>query len=500
MARRPQSPPTGPPADGRAPAVAAPRHPHRVRRRLIVSGAAILVVAGGLLALVWAIEPANPGSFYDLPPAVHIGAPGSILRQASVATGLAGARVSKILYASTDRNDRPIAVSGVVVVPTGPVPPGGRPIVAWAHGTTGVASRCAPSLESDAGIGRIPLLHDLVAEGAVVVATDYPGLGTPGPHPYLVGESEGRAVLDSVRAAEALDRGPSSDKVVLMGHSQGGHAVLFAAQLSRSYAPDLHVVGVVAMAPPTDLSELLAQDVHETAGVVLTALAITGWTHTYPGLSSADILESGTQPFVDELSRGCVEDTGQGLVDLPGVLVLQHRFLSRNPAATPGWSEAFVANDPSPRVQPVPMLVAQGLSDTLVRPDTTIHFVKQACADHAQIDLDTYPGVGHFAVRTAALPQVLPWIRARLGGTPTVTGCTTTADQPLSPMAPGTSRLGTDRGAGRATHRVARARIAAGAALRKGPSRPQVASCPEVASPLVAAIRRELRGVHLLRR
>ncbi|HEY5164779.1 MAG TPA: alpha/beta fold hydrolase, partial [Acidimicrobiia bacterium] len=280
MARKRQRSLAEGPSDGSGSAVAATRGNHRGRRWLVVVGAGLLAAAG-VLAFVWAVEPANPGSFYDLPLAAHIGVPGSILRQVAVPTNLNGARVSKILYASTDRTNRPIVVSGVIVVPTGPVPPGGRPIIAWAHGTTGVASRCAPSLEPDAGIGRIPLLRDLVAEGVVVVATDYPGLGTPGTHPYLVGESEGRAVLDSVRAAETVDRGSSSAKVVLMGHSQGGHAVLFAAQLAQSYAPDLHLVGVVAMAPPTDLSELLAQDVHENAGVVLTALAITGWTHTY---------------------------------------------------------------------------------------------------------------------------------------------------------------------------------------------------------------------------
>lgn len=424
MARK--RPPSLPerPAEGSDPAGSVPRRSQRAHRRLIVLGVALLVVAGGVLALVWVVEPANPGSFYDLPTTAHIGAPGSILRQAVVATDLNGASVSKILYASTGRSNRPIAVSGVVVVPTGPAPPGGRPIVAWAHGTTGVASRCAPSLEPDAGVDQIPLLHDLVAAGAVVVATDYPGLGTPGTHPYLVGESEGRAVLDSVRAAESVERESPSAKVVLMGHSQGGHAVLFAAQLAQSYAPDLHLVGVVAMAPPTDLSELLAQDVHEAAGVVLTAFAITGWTHSYPDLSAGDILKLGTRPFVEQLSRGCVEDTGQGLVDLPGVIALHSRFLSRNPATTPGWSEAFVANDPSPREQPIPMLVAQGLSDTLVRPDTTIEFVKDACAHHANIELDTYPGVGHFAIRTAALPQSLKWIRSRLDGTPTVSGCT----------------------------------------------------------------------------
>ncbi len=411
---------------GSGPTAAAPQRSHRGRRWLIVLGLVVLVLAGGVSAFVWAVEPASPDAFYDLPATAPLGAPGSILGMSAVPTDLGGATVSKILYASTDGTGRPIAVSGVIAVPTGAAPAGGRPIIAWAHGTTGVVPRCAPSLGPDAGIGRIPLLQDLVAQGDVVVATDYPGLGTPGIHPYLVGDSEGRAVLDSVRAAESVDRGPSEVPVVLMGHSQGGHAVLFATQLAPTYAPGLHLVGAVAMAPPTDLSQLLAADVHESAGVVLTALAITGWTHTYPDLSAGEILEPGTAPVVAQLSRGCVEDTAQGLVDLPGVLVLQHRFLSRNPATTPGWSEAFTANDPSPAEQPVPLLVAQGLADTLVRPDTTIAFVGHACAAHARIDLDTYPGVGHFAVRTAALPQSLAWIRARLRGDPMADGCTTT--------------------------------------------------------------------------
>jgi len=396
----------------------------RRRRWLIV--VAVLLVAGGCAAVFGrSVEPTGPGSFYDLSPTARLGVPGSILRTAAVTTTLRGATVSRILYSSTDRTGNPIAVSGVLIVPTGPTPPGGRPVVAWAHGTTGVASACAPSLESDAGIGHIPLLHDLLAAGAAVVATDYPGLGTGGVHPYLVGESEGRAVLDSVRAAEAVDHGSSSDHVVLMGHSQGGHAVLFAAQLARRYAPELDLVGAVAMAPPTDLGALLTDDIHEAAGVVLTAFAITGWTHTYRGLSPGDILEPGTRPLVEQLSRGCVEDTGQGLVDLPGVVLLHHRFLSSNPSTTPGWSRELIANDPVPELQAVPMLVAQGLSDKLVRPGTTEAFVATACTRGARIQFDEYPGVGHFAVRTAALPQTLRWIRSRLAGTAVPTGCTT---------------------------------------------------------------------------
>ena len=139
----------------------------------------------------------------------------------------AGQVAQRILYTSTDPSGTPIAVSGVVVTPTGEPPPGGWPIIAWAHGTTGVDRRCAPSIDyPDAGLVRVPEVPDLLAAGTAVVFTDYPGLGTPGPHPYLVGESEGRAVLDSIRAARALlgDRGVEHRRHLrpLAGRARGG--------------------------------------------------------------------------------------------------------------------------------------------------------------------------------------------------------------------------------------------------------------------------------------
>jgi hypothetical protein len=106
-----------------------------------------------------------------------------------------GAAAYKIYYQSTGLKNEPIVVSGMVIVPPGPAPEGGRPVVAWAHPTTGVVPRCAPSLARKR-FQMIAGLRLMLARGYVVAATDYPGLGTPQPHPYLVGDSEGRAVLD----------------------------------------------------------------------------------------------------------------------------------------------------------------------------------------------------------------------------------------------------------------------------------------------------------------
>ncbi len=164
-----------------------------------------------------------------------------------------GSSAWKILYTSVGLDGQLIEVSGVVIAPDLPPPTAGRHVVAWAHPTTGVGDRCAPSAFPEF-FETIPHLTALMALDYVVVATDYPGLGTAGPHPYLVGLSEGRAVLDSVRAARNLPKAGAGKRFAAWGYSQGGHAALFAGQLAREYAAELTLAGVAAIAPPTDLA------------------------------------------------------------------------------------------------------------------------------------------------------------------------------------------------------------------------------------------------------
>src|SRR6201999_4475764 len=137
-----------------------------------------------------------------------------------------GATAYRILYKSDGLQGEPIAVSGVVIIPSGPSPAKGRPIIAWAHPTTGIVSKCAPSL-ARVFFQSIQGLNEMLQRGYVVAATDYPGLGTAGPHPYLVGISEGRAVLDSVRAARSIGGTRTRSTFSVWGHSQGGQAALF---------------------------------------------------------------------------------------------------------------------------------------------------------------------------------------------------------------------------------------------------------------------------------
>src|SRR5262249_31783380 len=151
----------------------------------------------------------------------------------STPAALPGARNILILYRSIGVRGEPVAVSGIVSVPKGRPPKGGWPIVTWAHGTTGIADKCAPSRDNGSGaLQRVnshvePVMEGWLKAGYAIARTDYEGLGTQGAHPYLIGTSEGHSVLDIVRAARALDR-RISNKVIIAGHSQGGHAALWA--------------------------------------------------------------------------------------------------------------------------------------------------------------------------------------------------------------------------------------------------------------------------------
>jgi len=387
----------------------------------------VLLVAGWFVFQQLS-EPDDPSAFYTPPSELPAGPPGTIIRSQSLGSLGDGSEAWRVLYTSTAPDGSPIAVSGVVAAPAGAAPEAGWPVVAWAHGTTGVVPRCAPSLEKDGGLARVPQLDDLLAAGTVVAVTDYPGLGTPGIHPYLVGESEGRAVLDSIRAARSLLGAQVGDRAAVFGHSQGGHAALFADQLAASYAPDVPLAGVAAMAPPTDLADLLRLDSTEASGIVLTALAVTSWSTWYPDAHLSAIVHPLAQPLVERIGHRCVATTDQGLSDLPDVGALEVQLLSGDPADAPGWGAHLRQNAPSAVSPTIPLLVSQGLTDTIVRPDVTEAFVRAQCATGAAIELDTYAGIGHFAVRTSAAPKVSTWLLDRLQGKPATAGCTTAPD------------------------------------------------------------------------
>ncbi len=369
-------------------------------------------------------------AFYTPPDPLPSGAPGTLVRAervTDVPDVPSDATVWRVLYRSRSIYGADIAVSGYVVVPAGRAPPGGFPVIAWAHGTTGVADVCAPSLFNSLE-GQGPYLMPDIAlylrDHDIIAATDYQGLGTPGIHPYLLGESEGRGVLDAARAARHLPGVHASRTVVIYGHSQGGQAALFAGELAPSYAPDLRVVGVVAAAPATNLALIVSvADTPEGQSVLLFELpALYSWARTYRDLPLSDIFTpSGATLAASLVDTGCQTH----LVDaVKRAHITTANLYQPDVDTNPDVLAHGRLNDPGRRRTDAPLLVVQGTADSTVPPALTDLFVTTtACPLADRIDYVHVTGATHDEVVFQGVPVIIPWIEARLGGRPAPTTC-----------------------------------------------------------------------------
>ena len=309
-------------------------------------------------------------------PAAARGGAGSLV----AATPLAGApagTASRIRYRSVDADGRAVTVTGFVVVPHGRAPAGGRDVVVWAHGTTGVAEACAPS-DAAYRYSQVAGLGALLAAGYVVVAPDYQGLGNPGPHPYLVGEATGDVVLDAVKAVHAMPKAETSTRFAVWGESQGGHAGLWAGKLARRYAPGFDLVGVAAAAPVTDLKANLTGGKDPAIRAFLTAFAGTSWARVYH-LPLTTVVKPHTAQLMTAIARNCVSAKGFKLRTKIGLARLMNQMKGVDLAANPRWAALMTRNSVTPVGLHAPVLVIQGSKDVIVAPALTRAFVGKLC-------------------------------------------------------------------------------------------------------------------------
>jgi acetyl esterase/lipase len=387
---------------------------------ILLRAVAVLSILLGVSKASEAYEGVKP--FYRVTKEELAGAPGTLIRIEPWDTHTAyWVKAYRILYRSRGLKGEPIAVSGAVIIPQFPVPPGGRPIIAWAHPTTGIAVKCAPSL-GDNLVDVLPGLTQIVPKGYIIVATDYPGLGTEGPHPYLVGLSEGRAVLDSVRAARSIPETQARNEFAIWGHSQGGHAALWAGQLARSYAPELGLAGVAAAAPATELAPLLDRDERETAGKILGSMALVSWSKVFD-LSLASVLRPEAIPAADRISSDCINtlagDIGVETAEEP----LQTQFLHADPTETEPWKTLIAGNTPGGSPISAPVFIAQGSEDKIVRPKLTRDFVGRLCDARQTVTFLELRGVDHTMAAWKSAPDAVSWIEERFRGTPVRSTC-----------------------------------------------------------------------------
>jgi alpha-beta hydrolase superfamily lysophospholipase len=357
--------------------------------------------------------PAGLPSFYAVPDPLPPGKPGQIIRQEPVEVpGLHGTML-RVMYHSKSATGDDIAVTGLIAIPKAPAPSDGYEVIAWAHGTVGIADKCAPSLTPDQSV---PLANKLLDAGYVIAATDYQGLGTPGRHPYIVGDSEAHGVLDSVRAARNIEQAHAGDRYLVWGHSQGGHAAMFALHLADSYVPELHLVGVVAGAPPSQL-DLVYQALKTSPFSYYLLMAAAGFNTAYGDQAAPldEVITPAGMKLLADVDTGCTSELAKVVktVDVTSLI-------KADPATVPAWKKLLDENDPGKFTKPVPepLLIIQGGNDEQIPVASTQLLFGQMCKIGQDTERWIYPGQSHAGVIPVSADDMLTWIADRFAGKP----------------------------------------------------------------------------------
>lgn len=419
---------------GRSRRAGAPRAPRPARRwaRTATAAAAVLLAlaAGGVSLYLRGAAPVVD-DFYAAPRLLP-GEPGRLIRSEPFTRDVPPqARAWRILYTTSHGDGSPAVASALVVVPRDGA--GSWPVVQWAHGTTGFARQCAPSLlEEPFASGAMFLLPEVLAQGWGLVATDYVGLGTEGPHPYLVGADSAYAVLDAARAARELDGADLGLRSVVWGHSQGGGAALWTGGVASYYAPDVPLDGVAALAPAANLPGLVATLPDVTGGSVFASFVLSGYAGVYPDVTWRDYVRPGAQTTVRAIASRCLSE--------PGVLVsvLELLALSRDPVITasdPGTGPlgTRLAENVPPLTTEAPLLLAQGADDTLITTEIQEEFVDAVCDAGQQLDYRTYERRDHVGLvqpDSPLVPDLIAWTHDRFADVPVEPGCLRFGERP----------------------------------------------------------------------
>lgn len=391
-----------------------------------VAVAAALVFATSLPAQAASDAPASGAD-------THLAAtqPGALLsaqsEQPAEALTHAGQRYL-ITYRSRGAHGEPIVASGYVLLPKGQPPEGGWPVLAWAHGTTGVADTCAPSGDYAGGP-----LHDYqqlvdaaldpwLARGYAVVAPDYQGLGTPGGHPYMNAASQLHTVVDAVRAGHRLRPGELSADWLVMGHSQGGAAALEVAADGQADAPKLDLQGAVALAPGgydyAGIAEYALSHPHPAPGVTaFFPIVLLGASAADASIHPEELVSKDMQPLLNQARNQCLSELRTGIEHSPEHVFKEDADLK--PLLSYLKQQAIEHMSPT-----VPVLFIQGNKDQLVDPRGTRAYYQQLCQTDKTAFYDAIPDGSHRdALRQS--PRLTQQFLAELAGQKQLTSCQT---------------------------------------------------------------------------
>ncbi|MFC5433409.1 alpha/beta fold hydrolase [Microbacterium suwonense] len=376
----------------------------------VIGAVTAAVVAVGLTAASFAVlAPTHRADdFYEFSGDIP-SVPGTVVRTEPYDGEVpVGAAALRILYSSTYSDGHPALVSAVVEYPLTDAEDGSRTVLAWEHGTTGVAQECAPSLLDNAlSEEAIPGIGRAIANGWVVVATDYPGQGTSGRYPYLIGEGEGRAALDAARAVVHIEDARASSEVLLWGHSQGGHAALWAGQIAESYAPELHVRGVAALSAAAD--PLTEARTVVSAGSAISSVAtpymLVPYADEYPDIEFSAVVHPAGTAIVDAMASRCAVDSTMLASVLSASAVAHDAPLFALDLESGPIAERLGRNI-ADGIVPAPLFLGQGVDDEVI--PISMQRALAASLNEAGRDVEVreYEGRSHMGVVAAGSPLI----------------------------------------------------------------------------------------------
>ena len=347
--------------------------------------------------------------FYQVPDPLPEAPHGTLIRYEDLTQEypFTGATTYRIMYLSESLAGDPIPVTGFASVPTAEAPEGGRPMVTIAHGTTGIADQCSPSVTGkNAELG---LVANALSAEYLIAATDYEGLGTPGVHPYLVGESEGRSTIDAILAAGELPDADPGTQLGIVGYSQGGHGALWANQVASNWAPDLEVVGTFAGAPASEIGVILSA-AERVKGFGM--MVIAGIHAAYPDADVSKILTPAGQEVLGVVEQSCVGDA----FDAAGA-AKEPLFVPDGGQSEP-WAQLGKEQDAgTEKTNDAPILLIHSNEDQTV-PTFFIDQVEQRmCANGQVVQRVDLPEGNHTSAAVPAYEQALTWLQGLFAGT-----------------------------------------------------------------------------------
>lgn len=357
-------------------------------------------------------------ALYTAPVSLKHTQPGDLLRKESF-SGYAlpqDTTAVRILYHSLDGAGRDIVTSGVVLVPAGTPPPGGWPVIAWAHGTSGVARQCAPSLMKDVYYGALGLSAMLRA-GFAIVATDYHGLGTAGAHQYLDLDAQARDVIYSMPAARRAVPSLGS-RWVVDGHSQGGSTAWRVATLESSLR-DPDYLGAVSVSGSSSMRALITHLNQSAGGSFYLTYIAYGIHARYPAFApEAMLTRRALRGYRQATTQGCWYLGYMLYADVPKGTMLKADWQA-NP-----WVRRYLsqAREGTVRLRE-PIMVLAGEADHTVPFSGERRIAARACRVGSRVDFKGYPGLDHGPTMVESVPDQLRWIRDRFAGKPTPTTC-----------------------------------------------------------------------------